>query len=138
MSGIEAVASLAGATSEPLALPVPTRRGGFGGASGLAAYLRQERIDLLIDATHPFAAQISANAADGCGASRHPKTDLTAARPGARREGDRWIEVDTVEAAAEALGAAPLPRFLDPWPARPRAVPRPAAACLRDARSRCA
>ncbi|HET9577485.1 MAG TPA: precorrin-6A/cobalt-precorrin-6A reductase, partial [Usitatibacter sp.] len=56
--------SLAGRTAEPLAQPVPARRGGFGGAEGLASYLRAERIDVLIDATHPYAAAISANAVE--------------------------------------------------------------------------
>src|SRR6202163_3283930 len=55
--------SLAGRTANPIALPVPVRIGGFGGAEGLAAHLATERIDALIDATHPYAAIISANAA---------------------------------------------------------------------------
>ena len=55
--------SLAGRTESPVAQGVPVRSGGFGGAEGLAAYLRETRIDLLIDATHPYAARISSNAA---------------------------------------------------------------------------
>ena len=54
--------SLAGRTASPAPQPVPVRIGGFGGAEGLATYLKAERIDALIDATHPYAAQISANA----------------------------------------------------------------------------
>src|ERR1700730_18178052 len=55
--------SLAGRTATPAAQPVPVRIGGFGGAEGLAAHLATERVDVLIDATHPYAANISANAA---------------------------------------------------------------------------
>ena len=54
--------SLAGRTAAPAAMPVAVRTGGFGGHEGLAAYLVDERVDLLIDATHPYAAIISANA----------------------------------------------------------------------------
>jgi len=53
--------SLAGRTESPVAQGVPVRSGGFGGAEGLAAYLRETGTDLLIDATHPYAARISAN-----------------------------------------------------------------------------
>ncbi|TIW76881.1 MAG: cobalt-precorrin-6A reductase, partial [Mesorhizobium sp.] len=55
--------SLAGRTESPVAQGVPVRSGGFGGADGLAAYLRETGTGLLIDATHPYAARISANAA---------------------------------------------------------------------------
>ena len=55
-------ASLAGATPNPAALPVPTVNGGFGGADGLASWCRDHAIDLLVDVTHPFARQISRNA----------------------------------------------------------------------------
>jgi precorrin-6A/cobalt-precorrin-6A reductase len=62
-AGVDATLSLAGRTAAPAAQPVPVRIGGFGGAEGLAAYLRDANIDALIDATHPYAAVISANAA---------------------------------------------------------------------------
>src|SRR3979411_1672 len=55
--------SLAGRTSNPVPHPVPLRVGGFGGAEGLADYMKKQRIDRPIDATHPYAAQMSANAA---------------------------------------------------------------------------
>lgn len=98
--------SLAGRTSAPAAQPVPVRIGGFGGAEGLAAHLRRERVGLLVDATHPFAAQISANAAL---AARLAGVKLVALRRPAwvRQEGDRWTEVDSVSAAVAALGNAP-------------------------------
>ena len=103
--------SLAGRTANPAPQPVPLRRGGFGGADGLARYLRDERIDLLIDATHPYAAAISANAAKAADATgvllfalRRPAWEKVA--------GDNWIEVETVKAAVEILGNAPRRVFL--------------------------
>jgi precorrin-6A/cobalt-precorrin-6A reductase len=103
--------SLAGRTAEPLPQPVPVRSGGFGGARGLADYLRTEQIDLLIDATHPYAAAISANAA---AAARDAGIRLLALRrpPWRKVEGDTWIEVDTMEEAVRALGEAPRRVFL--------------------------
>ncbi|MER9656527.1 cobalt-precorrin-6A reductase [Mesorhizobium sp. M0152] len=98
--------SLAGRTESPIAQGVPVRRGGFGGADGLAAYLRDEHVDLLIDATHPYAAQISANAAQAARVAGVPIFALR--RPGwVPVEGDRWTQVDTASDAAQALGAAP-------------------------------
>ncbi|MER9230829.1 cobalt-precorrin-6A reductase [Mesorhizobium sp. M0622] len=99
--------SLAGRTENPVAQGVPVRVGGFGGVDGLAAYLSETRIDLLIDATHPYAAQISANAAEAARRSGVPIMALR--RPGWERvEGDRWVLVDTVVDAVKALG--PMPR----------------------------
>lgn len=103
--------SLAGRTENPVAQDVPTRVGGFGAAGGLAAYLKDMRIDLLVDATHPHAAQISANAAEAALKSGVPIVALR--RPGwVPVEGDRWILVDTVAEAVKALGAAPRRVFL--------------------------
>jgi precorrin-6A/cobalt-precorrin-6A reductase len=109
--GIAATLSLAGRTQAPAASPLPTRIGGFGGAQGLAAYLRAHRIDAVIDATHPFAARISANAVAACASAGVPLAVLSrpAWRPG---PGDDWREVASVEAAAQALGAAPRRVFL--------------------------
>jgi precorrin-6A/cobalt-precorrin-6A reductase len=108
---VEATLSLAGRTSAPAASPLPTRIGGFGGAEGLAAYLLKQGVEALIDATHPFAARISANAVV---AAREAGVALAVLsrppwRPG---PGDRWREVAHVEAAAEALGETPLRVFL--------------------------
>src|SRR4029077_19342084 len=61
-AGLDTTLSLAGRTASPAAQPVPVRIGGFGGADGLAKYLVREHIDALIDATHPYANVISANA----------------------------------------------------------------------------
>lgn len=103
--------SLAGRTAAPAALPVPVRSGGFGGVAGLADYLTAERIGALIDATHPYAAVISANAAQAARLANVPL--LAFRRPAwARREGDRWTEVADVNAAVEALGEKPRRVFL--------------------------
>ncbi|TPL03481.1 MULTISPECIES: cobalt-precorrin-6A reductase [unclassified Mesorhizobium] len=103
--------SLAGRTESPVAQGVPVRVGGFGGAEGLAAHLREERIDLLIDATHPYAARISANAAEA--AKRSGVRILALRRPGWEPvAGDRWMLVDDVAEAASALGTTPRRVFL--------------------------
>ena len=60
---IDAVASLAGVTRDPAHLPLPTRRGGFGGEAAQSAYIQAEKFDAIIDATHPFATLISARTA---------------------------------------------------------------------------
>jgi precorrin-6A/cobalt-precorrin-6A reductase len=109
--GIEATMSLAGRTAAPAAQPVPVRIGGFGGADGLAAYLRDENIDALIDATHPYAAVISANAA--AAAAQAGVALVALHRPGwTPAAGDRWTEVDRMPDAVAALGNAPRRVFL--------------------------
>ncbi|MET2826194.1 cobalt-precorrin-6A reductase [Mesorhizobium shangrilense] len=103
--------SLAGRTESPVAQGVPVRIGGFGGADGLAAYLEEMRIDLLIDATHPYAARISANAAAAARKTGVPIFALR--RPGWQPvKGDRWVLVDSVTDAVTALGLAPRRVFL--------------------------
>ncbi len=103
--------SLAGRTKAPVAQPVPVRVGGFGGAEGLADYLKANAFDLLIDATHPYAARISANAAKAAQISGVPLVALR--RPGWERQaGDRWTEVESVEASVAALGREPRRAFL--------------------------
>jgi precorrin-6A/cobalt-precorrin-6A reductase len=107
----DVVLSLAGRTEKPAAQGVPVRVGGFGGAEGLAAHLEDNAVDLLIDATHPYAARISANAAEAARAAGVPLLALR--RPGwEHMGGDRWTEVDDVGAAVQALGAAPRHVFL--------------------------
>ncbi len=105
------ILSLAGATANPAPAPIPLRIGGYGGAEGLAAFLTAERIDAVIDATHPFAARMSANAVAACRAARTPLVVFTRP-PWTREPGDRWIEVATMEDAADALGAQPKTVFL--------------------------
>jgi precorrin-6A/cobalt-precorrin-6A reductase len=94
--------SLAGRTRAPAELPGEVRRGGFGGAAALAEYLKTRAVDILVDATHPFAARISRNAAEACTAAGVPRLVLTRA-PWTARDGDRWIRVPDARAAAAAL-----------------------------------
>jgi precorrin-6A/cobalt-precorrin-6A reductase len=103
--------SLAGRTVEPAALPGALRSGGFGGAEGLAHVLADERFDLVIDATHPFAVQMKANAIEAARMAAVPL--LAIRRPAWRpREGDRWTIVESLEAAAAAIGEEPRRVFL--------------------------
>ncbi|MEL6478649.1 MAG: precorrin-6A/cobalt-precorrin-6A reductase [Pseudomonadota bacterium] len=67
--GHDVTASLAGVTARPADLSVPVRRGGFGGAAGLAAWIRARGVEALIDATHPFARQMPWNAAEAAAAT---------------------------------------------------------------------
>lgn len=91
--------SLAGRTERPGPIPGQIRIGGFGGAGGLSAYLVEQRIDRLIDATHPFAARISAAARLAASATGVPR--LLLLRPPWRRHPlDHWIEVDGMPGAA--------------------------------------
>ena len=103
--------SLAGATATPGPAPIPLRIGGYGGAEGLAAFLTAERIDAVIDATHPFAARMSANAVAACRAAGTPLVVFTRP-PWTREPGDRWVEVATMDEAADALGTEPRTVFL--------------------------
>ena len=98
--------SLAGRTTRPAHSALPTRVGGFGGVEGLRAYLIGERVDAVIDATHPFAAQMSHHAAQACAAERVALLSFTRP-PWLRVEGDAWIEVADIAAAVAALGAPP-------------------------------
>jgi precorrin-6A/cobalt-precorrin-6A reductase len=103
--------SLAGRTQNPAPSPIQTRIGGYGGAEGLAAFLRAENIDALIDATHPFAARMSANAQQAAAQTGIPL--LTFSRPAWTPEpGDDWTEVATMAQAVAALGTTPRRVFL--------------------------
>jgi precorrin-6A/cobalt-precorrin-6A reductase len=109
--GVAVTLSLAGRTAKPRDQGVPTRVGGFGGVEGLAAYLRDEDIAALIDATHPYANTISENAARAAALANVPLLALR--RPAwEKAQGDHWIEVADVDAAVAALGAAPRRVFL--------------------------
>jgi precorrin-6A/cobalt-precorrin-6A reductase len=103
---VDATISLAGRTARPAPLPLPTRIGGFGGAAGLADHLRAEGIDVLVDATHPFAERISRNAAEAAAAAGVPLVALVRASWEAV-PGDRWTVVGTLAEAANALGPVP-------------------------------
>lgn len=110
-AGVEAVYSYAGRTAAPVAAPLPMRIGGFGGVAGLVDYLRAEGIRAVIDATHPFAAQMSAHAVAACEAAGVPLMALE--RPAWVPEpGDRWTRVPDIPAAVAALPADPRRVFL--------------------------
>ncbi|MEL6283453.1 MAG: cobalt-precorrin-6A reductase [Pseudomonadota bacterium] len=99
---ITTVASLAGATDKPAAYAGKTRVGGFGGAIGLARYLRDSNTDVLVDATHPFAVQISANACAAAAQTNRPLLRLE--RPEWKaRPTERWIGAKSIEEAAALL-----------------------------------
>ncbi|MBF8745990.1 MULTISPECIES: cobalt-precorrin-6A reductase [Pseudomonas putida group] len=108
--GPEHVYSLAGIGRVPQDLACQVRVGGYGGADGLATYLREAGITLLVDATHPYAAQISRNAAEAaavvgipCWALRRPAWQSQA--------GDDWREVADWPALVEALRPFKRPLF---------------------------
>jgi precorrin-6A/cobalt-precorrin-6A reductase len=103
--------SLAGRTSNPKVQPVQTRRGGFGGIDGLAAWLEREAVEAVIDATHPYADQISAHAVAACERLGIPLATIL--RPAWQPQpDDRWLDVASAEAAADALGVTPQNVFL--------------------------
>lgn len=110
-AGLDAVYSYGGRTRAPADQPLPTRIGGFGGASGLADYIRGERITHVIDATHPFAAEMSRNALVACAETGTSLIALERA-PWVRAPGDNWIEVGDVAAAVAALPEMPARIFL--------------------------
>ncbi|MGJ0507244.1 MAG: cobalt-precorrin-6A reductase [Methylocystis sp.] len=110
-AGVDATASLAGRTSAPAPLALPTRVGGFGGVEGLKRYLADNRVTHVVDATHPFAAQMSANASAACAALGLPLIAYARA-PWRPEPEDRWIEVADNAAAVAALGAEPRRVFL--------------------------
>ena len=98
------VSSLAGRVRNP-ALPAgEVRIGGFGGIDGLAGWLRDQRVRAVVDATHPFAQTISANAAAACARTGTPLLALVR-EPWAPGPGDRWHEAESLDAAAQALSA---------------------------------
>ncbi|MGW7264067.1 cobalt-precorrin-6A reductase [Streptomyces sp. NPDC054842] len=102
LPGVRVTTSLAGRVSRPGALDGEVRVGGFGGADGLAAWLREHRADAVADATHPFAAGITANAARAAAATGVPAVVLR--RPGwTPGPGDVWHPVASLPEAAEVL-----------------------------------
>ena len=109
--GIDAMLSYAGRTHAPKPTPIAWRVGGFGGAQALADFIHEHGFNQLVDATHPFAAQMSANAiiAADCAGIRLIafERDAWIAQPG-----DDWLSVADIPAAAAALDAKPQRVFL--------------------------
>ncbi|MFF1516531.1 cobalt-precorrin-6A reductase [Streptomyces sp. NPDC058305] len=100
--GVQVTTSLAGRVARPGAVEGDVRTGGFGGADGLARWLREHRVDVLVDATHPFASGITANAARAATATGVPAVVLR--RPGWQAgPGDRWHEAGSLTEAAALL-----------------------------------
>lgn len=124
--GDDVIFSYAGRTAKPVLQPVPTRIGGFGGIYGLVSYLEQENITHVVDATHPFAARMSANAVAACDQAG---VALAAFQrlPWQAGPGDDWQAVPDVSAAVAALPFDPARVFLaigkqnlDAFAARPQ------------------
>ena len=124
---IRVVTSLAGRTARPRIPGGEVRIGGFGGVDGLVGWLRSELVDAVVDATHPFASRITANAAAACVRLRLPL--LIYRRPGWRaQDGDDWQRVESLDAAADRVppgarvfltvgrtGIAPFAGLEQPW-----------------------
>ncbi len=100
--GTTATFSLAGRTMSPRRQPLPTRIGGFGGVEGLVDYLRAQAITHLVDATHPFAATMSAHAVEAARQTGVAHAALTR-RAWRAEAGDNWRHVPDIAAAVEAL-----------------------------------
>jgi precorrin-6A/cobalt-precorrin-6A reductase len=108
---LDAVLSFAGRTRNPAPPAIPFRVGGFGGVAGLKAYLLEHETDAVIDATHPFAAQISRNAFTACRDLGLPVVGLT--RPAWRKQDDdHWTHVANMAEAVRSLGDGPRNVFL--------------------------
>ncbi|KQU47940.1 cobalt-precorrin-6X reductase [Rhodococcus sp. Leaf278] len=100
--GIETVTSLAGRVARPI-LPVgQTRIGGFGGPDALAEWLRDNAVDVVVDATHPFASTIGTHAEHATAATGAALLVLTRP-PWNEVEGDRWTYVPSLPDAAAAI-----------------------------------
>jgi precorrin-6A/cobalt-precorrin-6A reductase len=128
-TGYEVTVSFAGRTRERVDMPGAVRVGGFGGVDGLVAYVRAERVDVLVDATHPFAATMPHHANEACRIAGIPGIRVCRP-PWAATTGDCWHPVEDLDAAAdqiESLGArrvflttgrqelAPFARLGDVW-----------------------
>lgn len=110
-AGLDAIYSYAGRTRAPAGQLLPTRIGGFGGTSGLVDYIRREGVTHIIDATHPFAAEMSRNAIAACAETRTPLIALERA-PWTKADSDNWIEATDIMAAVAALPEARANVFL--------------------------
>ena len=102
-AGVDGTVSFAGRVERPAPHALPRRVGGFGGPEGLARYVAEERITHVVDATHPFAATMSANAVAACAAAGVPLVALTRP-PWAPGPGDDWTRVGSIPEAVAWLG----------------------------------
>jgi precorrin-6A/cobalt-precorrin-6A reductase len=114
-AAIDVVTSLAGRIAPRHQIPGRLRVGGFGGVPGLVRYLEEERIDAVIDATHPFAAAISANACAACTLAGIPRLALVRP-PWQPAPGDRWRETGSMAEAAALLRGRARRAFLTTGP----------------------
>ena len=110
-SGRRVLTSLAGRVKSPKPIPGEVRVGGFGGPAGLETFLRTAGVAAVVDATHPFAAQISRNARLAADAAEVPRVQVRR-DPWPRHPGDRWIETATVAEAADRLPGTGRRAFL--------------------------
>ena len=101
----EATFSLAGRTVAPRSQPLPTRIGGFGGVEGMVQWLKAEKTEAVVDATHPYADQISAHAVAACRQAGIPLASLVRLAWQCT-PGDKWQDVASTEAAVQVLGPA--------------------------------
>ncbi|MEQ5870792.1 cobalt-precorrin-6A reductase [Sagittula sp. NFXS13] len=101
-AGLQGTVSMAGRVERPAPQELPMRVGGFGGADGLARYLREASITHIVDATHPFAAQMSVNAIEAAALTGVPLIALTRA-PWRAQADDHWTHVASIDAAVAAL-----------------------------------
>lgn len=108
---VSATISYAGRVERIKPQVIDHRVGGFGGVKGLAYYIAQEQITHVIDATHPFAAQMSDHAVRACAMTGRPLCALTRP-PWQAQEGDQWVTVPTIEAAVAALSGRRRTVFL--------------------------
>lgn len=121
-AGIDVVSSLAGRTREPVPVPGQVRQGGFGGTAGLARLLTEERVRVVVDATHPFAATMSEHLSAACRAQQVPLLRLCAPSWRALPMAQGWTWVDDHDQAAAAaagtglvvltVGRQPVPHYL--------------------------
>ena len=103
---VDAVFSYAGRVASPKAQPLPTRVGGFGGVAALVQYLQEHNVTHVVDATHPFAAQMSWNAFEACQQAGTKLMALT--RPAWQAQpGDQWTHVADIDGAVAAVTGDP-------------------------------
>jgi precorrin-6A/cobalt-precorrin-6A reductase len=109
--GVDVLSSLAGVTATPGRRAGRVRAGGFGGVDGLIRHLREQPVDAVVDATHPFASVMPFNVAAACAATGTPSCRVL--RPAwTAGPGDRWVAVPDLPAAARAVEALDARRVL--------------------------